>query len=177
VPLILLAQVLHQWTAYNNLGLLLTNKTKKFAWGSAVAIPSVILLNFLLIPRFGVWGAAIATIIAYILRFLVIQMHSQREYRIHYDWARIGKLYAILASAVIIRELFGELQILPSVAICIALAASALAGVYFYVISAKERTAVQGILHRRIEWQSLLRSFSRPTPPQRQPEETEEVAV
>ncbi len=178
VPLILVAQILHQWTAYNNLGLLITKKTKKFAWGSAVAIPSVLILNYLLIPRYGVWGAAIATIIAYVLRFLVIQMHSQREYRIHYDWMRIGKLYAILGGAVVVREVFGNLQIVPSVALCILLAVVALAGVYFKVMSAQERAAVQGLLHRQIDWQSLLRSASRPAPAAPPPEREEaEVAV
>jgi O-antigen/teichoic acid export membrane protein len=177
VPLVLIAQILHQWTAYNNLGLLLTNKTKKFAWGSAVAIPSVLLLNFLLIPRFALWGAAMATIIAYVLRFLVIQVISQREYRIHYDWMRIGKLYAILTSAVVIRELFGGLQIVPSVAICIALAASALAAIYFYVFADAERRAIQALLHRRIKWQSLLRSTPRTEPAQGDADREEKVAV
>ena len=177
VPLILVAQILHQWTAYNNLGLLITKKTKKFAWGSAVAIPSVLILNFLLIPRYGVWGAAIATIIAYVLRFLVIQMHSQREYRIHYDWLRIGKLYAILGTAVAVREAVGDLQIVSSLSLCVLLGASALAGVYFKVLSAQERAAVQAILHRRIEWQSLLRSVSGPAAPAAPAERKEEVAV
>jgi O-antigen/teichoic acid export membrane protein len=177
VPLILIAQILHQWTAYNNLGLLLTKNTKKFAWGSAVAIPSVLLLNFLLIPRHGLWGAAIATIIAYVLRFLVIQTISQREYRIHYDWLRVIKLYAILASAVGIRELFGNLQIVPSLSICIALATSALAAVYFFVFAEDERRAIQAILHHRIEWKSLLRTTPRAEPPPRTTDHKEEVAV
>jgi O-antigen/teichoic acid export membrane protein len=177
VPLIMIAQILHQWTAYNNFGLLLTKKTKKFAWGSAIAIPSVLLLNFLLIPRYGVWGAAIATIIAYVLRFVVIQALSQREYRIDYDWLQIGKLYAILASGVAIRELFGDLQIVPSLALCVGIAATALAGVYFYVLSGRERDAVQGLLRRRIEWQSLLRSVARPAAPQRPADRKEEVTV
>ena len=177
VPLILIAQILHQWTAYNNLGLLLTKNTKKFAWGSAVAIPSVLLLNYLLIPRYGLWGAAIATIIAYVLRFLVIQTISQREYRIHYDWLRIFKLYAILASAVGIRELFGTLQIVPSVSICIALAGAALTGIYFYVFAENERRAIQGILHRQIEWKSLLRSTPRAEPAPPATDREEKIAV
>ena len=167
VPLIMVAQILHHWTGFNNLGLYLAKKTKKFAWGSAVAIPSVLLLNYLLIPRYGVLGAAIATILAYVLRFLVIQRLSQREYKIDYDWPRIWRLYGILATAVIIRELFGDLQIVPSVALCVVLATSALAGVYFSVLLPSERAALKRILQRRIEWQGLLRSISRPAATER----------
>lgn len=158
VPVIMVAQILHHWTGFNNLGLFLAKKTKKFAWGSAVAIPSVLLLNFVLIPRYGVWGAAIATIIAYVLRFVVIQTLSQREYRINYDWARIWTLYGILATAVVIRELFGDLQIVPSLALCFGLAAAALAAVYFLVLAHNERAALNDLMHRRVDLKALLRS-------------------
>src|SRR6185369_12420077 len=108
VPLILVAQILHHWTAYNNLGLFLTKTTKKFAWGSFAGIGAVLLLNFLLIPRYGIWGAAIATVLAYIIRLIVIHELSQRVYRIDYDWSRIAKLYGILVGAFVLRAVLGD---------------------------------------------------------------------
>ncbi len=165
VPLILIAQVLQHWSSFNNLGLLLVKKTKKLAWGSAIAIPSVLVLNYLLIPRYGIWGAAAATIIAYVLRFVVVQRHSQQEYRIDYDWPRVARLYAILIPAVIVRELLGAMPIVTSLVTCVTLSALALAAVYRYVLGADERAAVRAILRRRIEWQTLLRRAGRTTTP------------
>jgi O-antigen/teichoic acid export membrane protein len=159
VPFILLAQILHHWTGYNNLGLFLTKTTKKFAWGSAVAIPSVLGLNLLLIPRYGVWGAVTATLLAYVLRFIVIHTLAQREYHIDYDWSRVFKLYAILIAAFVVRLPFGTLQIVASVSVGIALVAAATASVYVFILNAEERKGVIALLHR--QWP---RSLWRPSP-------------
>jgi O-antigen/teichoic acid export membrane protein len=150
VPLILLAQILHHWTAYNNLGLFLTKTTTKFAWGSAVGIPAVLGLNFLLIPRYGVWGAAIATILAYTLRFLVIQHLSQREYPIDYDWPRIVRLYTILVLAFVVRAVLGDLGVVPSVLIGFALACLASWGVYTLVLNSREQHALVDLVRSRV---------------------------
>jgi O-antigen/teichoic acid export membrane protein len=164
VPLILIVQIIHHWTAYNNLGLFLTKTTKKFALGSMVAIPSVIILNILLIPRYGVWGAIAATLLAYTLRFGVMQWLSQRQYRINYDWARIARLYAIIVTAFIMRAVAGNLQIVPSVAIGLLLATAALSVIYAFILNRDERRGLHRIIRGRIPaW--LRRSSKTPETP------------
>ena len=155
VPFILLAQIVHHWTAYNNLGLFLTKTTKKLAWGSAVAIPVVLVLNFLLIPQYGVWGAVAATLIAYTLRFLIIQRLSQQEYHIDYDWTRIIRLYGILIGAFLIRSLMGDLQIAPSIGIGSALLTAAMGSVYLFILNAREQASLRKLLQTRVNWRML----------------------
>jgi O-antigen/teichoic acid export membrane protein len=160
VPVILVVQILHHWSAYNNLGLMVAKTTSKFAWGSAVAIPTVLTLNFLLIPRYGIWGAMVATLVAYVVRFLVIHSLAQRQYAIHYNWSRIARLYAILVPAFVVRALLGNLSIVPSVLVGIALTLLAVGGVLRLVLNADERAALGGLIRSRtLPW------VRRPTPP------------
>ena len=150
VPFVLAAQILHHWTSYNNLGLFLTKTTTKFAWGSAVAIPSVLILNYLLIPHWGIWGAITATLGAYLLRFGVMQIMSQRVYRIDYDWRRVLTLYLIIVSAVAIRIMMGDLRIVPSVISGVLLVIAVVSAVYMFILRDDERRAGRRLLERKL---------------------------
>jgi O-antigen/teichoic acid export membrane protein len=161
VPLILIAQILHHWTSFNNLGLFLTKTTTKFAWGSAVAVPAVLILNVLLIPWLGVWGAALATIGAYVVRFLVIHKLSQDNYHIDYDWPRITRLYAIVFTAYGVRAIQRNLEIVSSVLIGGTLMVVAVFAVWKFVLHADERKGLIDIVHRR--WPVSWRRATLPT--------------
>jgi O-antigen/teichoic acid export membrane protein len=172
VPLILIAQILHHWTAYNNLGLFLTKTTKKFAWGSAVGIASVLLLNLLLIPRFGLWGAAIATVIAYVLRLVVIHELSQREYRINYDWARVFKLYAILIGAYVIRALVGDPGIVVSTTLGGTLVVLSSWAVFALILNAGERQSLVSLAKRKLlAWRRPAKAVKEAPPARETPVE------
>ena len=161
VPLILVAQILHHWTAFNNLGLFLTKTTKKFAWGSAVAVPAVLLFNITLIPWLGLWGAALATIGAYVVRFVVIHKLSQHSYHIDYDWPRITRLYLIIGTTYGVRAMQRNLEILSSVLIGGTLLLVAVYAVWAFVLHDDERRGLIDILHRR--WPVSWRRATQPT--------------
>lgn len=64
------------------------------------------LLNFLLIPAWGMTGAALATLITYISMSVLIYIYSQRIYKINYNWKVIGKLCLITGIVFIVCYFF-----------------------------------------------------------------------
>jgi O-antigen/teichoic acid export membrane protein len=100
VPLVIAAQVIFIWAAYWNTGIYISGKTRVMASGAVVLVVTTLILNYLLIPRFGIYGAAWATIAAYTVRFLWIYHFAQRFYPVRYEWTEMVKLYGILGAAV-----------------------------------------------------------------------------
>jgi O-antigen/teichoic acid export membrane protein len=91
----------------------------QFNWivaGAAAAINVV--LNFILIPPYGMIGAAISTFAAYLALFLLMVLNSHRVYPVAYQWRRV----AILTSVAIGLTVLGSVVDVPlAVAILIAL--------------------------------------------------------
>jgi len=71
--------------------------------------------NFLLIPRFGLTGAAVATLLSYLTITIILYPISQRLFQIHYEWARIFKLF--IATGLV----FGATHLTDSVSIKMAM--------------------------------------------------------
>ena len=53
MPLLIAAQIVFTWGAFWNLGLYISGETKAMAHGSVVLVPITLLVNYLLIPKFG----------------------------------------------------------------------------------------------------------------------------
>ncbi len=146
VPILLAAQVIYNWTAFCNVGLFLRDRTRALSRLSLVAVASVLVLNVLLIPRFGAWGAALATLGGYAIRSGSVIVASQRAYRIPYEWGLLVRLYAILAAAVVADRAIGSLALIPSIVVSTLLALAAGMGVYFMVLTAQERRALRAMV-------------------------------
>jgi O-antigen/teichoic acid export membrane protein len=76
----------------------IVKKTKIAAMFTTVAAIINVLLNLLLIPKFGIMGAAITTFIAFVFLCLVTWYYSFQYIHFHIDWTFIGK--SILASVI-----------------------------------------------------------------------------
>ena len=87
-----------------SLGLHFAKKTKYNSFIVLIGALVNIILNFLLIPYYGIYGAAIASIISSIVIMLLYYYYSQREYRIHYELKRIFIL--TFSSVIIIFSLY-----------------------------------------------------------------------
>jgi O-antigen/teichoic acid export membrane protein len=143
VPLLIAAQVLFTWAGYWSLGIYLSGRTKSMATGSVVLVPLTIILNYVLIPRYGIYGAAWATIIAYLARFLWIYYFGQRYYPIEYRWTDMAKLYGILGAVVALAFAYHP-QLLPaSIGWSIGLLLASIALVYTLVLPSDERATLR----------------------------------
>ncbi|GEM_PF-219379 len=96
VPVLLPYVVLQAWSSFQDIGIIISERTKWIAvsnWGAAVV---VLAAYALLIPRYGAWGAATATVIGYMVRYGGIYRASQRLWPVRYTWP--PAIYLVLLS-------------------------------------------------------------------------------
>ena len=99
VPIIALAITIFTFHYHLNMGILIQKKTKYLAYINLSNAFFILLLNFILIPRYGVYGAAFATLIAFIYKVSLTYYFSSKYYKIHFELIRIVKI--LLAAAFI----------------------------------------------------------------------------
>ena len=58
----------------------------------AIASATNLLLNFWLIPEYGMWAAAWTTVVGYAILAVTVYFYSQHWYPIRYEWARLLKV-------------------------------------------------------------------------------------
>ena len=64
-----------------------------------------IILNFALIPRFGMWGAIGATFICFVVKIIALQLIASRLFYIPFEWLRMLSIFLIAALVCVIRIL------------------------------------------------------------------------
>jgi len=75
--------------------LFLVKKTGLITFSTLSAAVLNIIMNFILIPRYGMWGAALATVISYGFSFTLVFHFSRREFQIDYDYMNMAKTFAL----------------------------------------------------------------------------------
>lgn len=94
IPIIGASYVFYAIYYYNSMGLLFTGKTKLISLIMLIAAGMNFLLNFLLIPKYGMYGASIATLFSYIFMAALSIILSQRLYKIERNsLLEIGQLF------------------------------------------------------------------------------------
>jgi O-antigen/teichoic acid export membrane protein len=146
VPLLVAAQIVFTWTAYWNLGLYLSGDTRDMAIGAVILVPVSLLLNYVLISRFGIYGAVWATLAAYGFRFGWIYYFAQHHYRIPYHWMELAKLYGILGAAVALRFFYHPGSLIISVAWSTSLLLATMVLVYRLVMSDTDRANLKALI-------------------------------
>jgi O-antigen/teichoic acid export membrane protein len=85
-----------------NIGLIITKKTALTSLAITAGAGLNIVLNFFLIPRFGMMGAAAATLASYLLGFALLYRFAQKHYPIDYKpaWLAASALAAVVTMAI-----------------------------------------------------------------------------
>lgn len=143
VPLILLASVLHVWTKFLNLGILIKERTEYYTlatWMSAVvAVGGYIWL----IPKMLAWGAALATVLAYIVRHVAVYGFSQRLWYVRYRWGPVVRLLGLGVGVCMLEIAAPEMAIGMSVGMRLVLFAVFVTGMWkLDVLSEQDRALV-----------------------------------
>jgi O-antigen/teichoic acid export membrane protein len=89
VPMVALAYILYALNNAAGLGIMIRNKTKNIAFIQIPVVALNAILNFALIPSYGILGAALATLISFGIMFLLTFAVSQRLYPIAYEYRRL----------------------------------------------------------------------------------------
>jgi O-antigen/teichoic acid export membrane protein len=95
VPIILVAYVLQSWTSFQEVGLLVRERTELATLANWLAGVIALLGYALLIPRWLGFGAAVATVLAFAARQIVTYVASQRLWPIRYSWAPVVRLVVV----------------------------------------------------------------------------------
>jgi len=90
VPIIILANIIFTLNSHLDFGISLMKKTKYFAYIDGSNGFLILILNFLLIPKYGIYGAAYATLIAFVYKTTLVYLTSRRIYRIYIEIKRIA---------------------------------------------------------------------------------------
>ena len=96
VPIIGLGYLISNITGIFNLMIYQEKKVIKLMWISIIAAPSNLLLNFILIPNFGINGAAVSTLISFFIVFLLTWKTSKEYYYIPLKFKQLGLLFMTL---------------------------------------------------------------------------------
>jgi len=97
VPLIVLSHIFLGGYYVTAVGTNLKEKTQYLALATITAAIIHLILNFLLIPGYGMMGAAVSTVISYAVMAAITCGSSLRFYPIGYEWGRLVKIMAVAA--------------------------------------------------------------------------------
>lgn len=87
------------------IGLMIARKTKYFAFYTFLAAMLNIILNFVLIPKYGMVGAAWATAFSYLFLTIAYYLASERYIHLEIDWQKIFKLVLLSLAVILVSPL------------------------------------------------------------------------
>ena len=122
IPVIALAYLLHGVFLLTSIGIGIERKARYYPIVTGAAAAVNLVLNFALIPRYGMMGAAWATVAAYAVMAALGGAFSQRLYPIPFERARLGAIVTA-ALAVAALALLAPEAIVPALAVKCALLA------------------------------------------------------
>lgn len=130
IPLLGMAAVLDCASRVLNVGITLRKRTIFAPIVIMMALAVNILLNFVLIPRYGIMGATVATLLSYLVFCGLRYWASNLFFKVRYEWARVFTIVAVGSAVVgafyLIDSLRGESpgegRVLVSLAIKVSLA-------------------------------------------------------
>lgn len=95
IPIVGLAYLFYSWTVVMDASFYVTKRTVYKLYIALLACVVVLLLYWLLIPKFGIMGAAWATLGGYLSFAAFTLLFAQRILRIQYEWSRIAWVMVI----------------------------------------------------------------------------------
>jgi len=120
VPILIIAQIFVGINIVGSLGMYLTGDTKFVAIITLGCATVNILLNIIIVPKYGFYGAAFVTMISFVLLFSLSLIRSNKKINIPYEYFNLIKILFIGISAIFIMQ-YSSFQGILDVAIKIIL--------------------------------------------------------
>ena len=96
IPLVAFSYVLYGLHFALVPGLHIKEKSKYYPLIIGIPAGLNLLLNYFLVPLYGMQGAAVTTLICFILVVVLTYLITRRFYQVKYEWWRLAKLLAII---------------------------------------------------------------------------------
>ena len=143
LPYVVTGEMLHGLFAPLMIGLYFYQQTRQLALLTWLAAGANVVLNFALIPAFGLQGAALATLLSYVLLMVAGMSRAAKFFPVVLPW-RYLVAYAACAAL-----MYGFLAVLSALFPSLGLLALIAAGIGFYVLAASLADRDLGKLIRR----------------------------
>ena len=111
VPIILLAYLFNGLYMNFTAGIYIEEKTQYFPMVTIAGALTNVVVNFLLIPVYGIMGAAYATLASYVVMAIGLFIVSQRFYKINYEYGKIAKVFLLIIATAIIIYLYNNMTV------------------------------------------------------------------
>jgi len=98
VPAIAVCYIVYALDHHVAFGILISKKTEYWTYVNLIMGAMNLLLNFVLISRYGVWGAIGATFIPLVFKISALYVIARRFFKIPFEWIRMTCLFIIAAS-------------------------------------------------------------------------------
>jgi O-antigen/teichoic acid export membrane protein len=115
VPWVIGAYLAHALFSMFGIACMQARRTTLIMASSFVALAANTVLNFALIPHWGMYGAAYATLVAYVIEAAVMYVMAQRVYPLRYDLPRTFAAVAVFAVALCATQVRWNLQHRPMI--------------------------------------------------------------
>ena len=99
IPVIMLSYLCYGVYVNFIIGIYLSKKSIYIPFVVGISAVVNILLNFLLIPLYGIWGAAVTTLISYILMMTIMYFINNKLYPVKYEYLKLGSIFISAVSA------------------------------------------------------------------------------
>ena len=126
------------------IGLHIKKKTKII--GSILILIAIInfILNYLLIPLWGIYGASVSTLLAQIIFFIIVLYKAQKVYPIPYEFIRLSLLTLFTVVIVIFSYFLNDFRILISISLKLLLIVIYMYVTYNLIINKEEKKYIIG---------------------------------
>jgi O-antigen/teichoic acid export membrane protein len=104
VPMLSLSFMIMGMNYFVGIGLFLKNQTKYYLFPSFSALLINIVLNFLLIPKYGMIGAGISVIAAQIIYTGLLAYFSGKHFKINFEWNKVLSIYILAILSFVLFE-------------------------------------------------------------------------
>ena len=152
VPVVALAYVLHGAFMLTSLGIAIAKKARYYPAVTFLSASTNLLMDFALIPRYGMAGAAWATVACYLVMAAIGYHLSRSLYPIPFEWGRMGTL---LGAAFLT---FAITRLVPLPALSASLTVSAR---LFLLLPSLLRKGALLLLFPAVLWAFVLRASER----------------
>lgn len=108
VPVIMLAYLIYGVYVNFIVGIYIKKKSKHLLYITGIAASTNIVLNYLLIPEYGMMGAAVATVCAYAVMTLILFVVTRKFYPVDYEYKRLLHICIVAALLFILQSFLPE---------------------------------------------------------------------
>lgn len=94
-PAVALCYIIYAFDEHVNFGILIAKKTEYLTYVNLVIGALNLLLNFILISRYGIWGAILSTFLSFVSKIIAFYLIGMRFFRIPFEWYRMAGLLSV----------------------------------------------------------------------------------